>query len=169
MLIDGASRFIFGGHNDLTNTTFDDVYTLSLPGFRWFRASSSLGAPRALHACTPVYDRLMISVGGVRMDVQNSWGDPDPWANGIGVFDLTEMAWMPNFRAGAGAYVRGEVIDEWYIKGQVTSLLSWENTVSLTSNVLQGISKLVLARGQKPLHGIPGRSNIRSEFTYKFT
>jgi hypothetical protein len=80
-------RYIFGGYNDQTETTFDEVYVLSLPGFHWFRAPYDPAVPRALPACVVAGKRQMISVGGSNVGLR----DPDPWRNGIGVFDLTQL------------------------------------------------------------------------------
>lgn len=83
--------FIFGG---AVNTAFDlaspdeegykDVYILSLPAFRWFKANAAVDVRRASHTCSVIGKRQMISIGGRLPSSRRSLGrEPDPWSSGI--------------------------------------------------------------------------------------
>lgn len=61
---DTFELFIFGGSTDDTTDTnnaddtgFLNVYTLSLPAFRWFKSSESTSSRRANHHCTLIGNR----------------------------------------------------------------------------------------------------------------
>lgn len=61
----------------------------------------------------------MISVGGVVFDRSTSsdsfsvvGGRADPWDNGFGVFDMTELEWKSAFDPSADAYVTADSIKQ---------------------------------------------------------
>ena len=118
--------FIFGGFDQTAKKGFDSVYVLSVPGFVWFKADSTGGGggPRKYHACTlagPGGDssRQMIVVGGINgeLDFRPRFADKDPWANGIGIFDISELSWKDGFDAQAAPYERPRLVEEWYDAG----------------------------------------------------
>ena len=41
---------------------------------------------------------------------------PDPWAQGLGIFDLTEMQWKASYNATAEPYVTPDVVKTYYSK-----------------------------------------------------
>ena len=41
-------------------------------------------------------------------------GSADPWAQGLGVFDMTALQWKSNFEVGAGAYMPADIIKNYY-------------------------------------------------------
>ncbi|KAJ9604855.1 hypothetical protein H2200_010970 [Cladophialophora chaetospira] len=114
--------FVYGGS---TNNTYDlnaaddegylNVYTLSLPAFRWFKSNSTTPARRACHTCSVIGKRQMISVGGrLPSSLQALGYEQDPWASGIGVFDMTEFAWVDHYDAAAKDYVSPDVVKAYY-------------------------------------------------------
>ncbi|KAK8135305.1 hypothetical protein PG984_003245 [Apiospora sp. TS-2023a] len=131
--------FIYGGFDSTTNSTAADMYVLSLPGFVFFKLPN-LGVPRAAHACALVGPfsgegnkrsaRQMLSVGGA----EYAWGDQylepildsDPWKQGLGIFDLTDMAWKNQYNAGADPYDTPGMVRDWYAQGGIDSV-SWAN------------------------------------------
>ena len=105
-------RFMFGG---AVNSTFDlatpddegytDVYLLSLPAFRWFKANATTEVRRACHTCSVIGERQMISIGGWLPSSRSGMGqESDPWSSGIGVFDMTLSRWQDHYDAGAEKY-----------------------------------------------------------------
>lgn len=72
----------------------------------------------------------MISVGGVVMtrdaasrdSADGTDGDKpvfqhsiqDPWANGISVFDCSEMVWKDNYDPAAGPYTTPQMVKQYY-------------------------------------------------------
>lgn len=68
---DGSSHniYIYGGYSGLDDTEIpsDDVYILSLPSFKWFRAYNGTQTHgRSGHRCFQVYPDQMLAIGGYR-------------------------------------------------------------------------------------------------------
>jgi hypothetical protein len=61
------------------------------------------------HSCNVVGNRQMVVIGGA-IDTAQQDGVVDPWSNGIGIFDLSEMQWKDSYNATAGAYVTPEFV-----------------------------------------------------------
>jgi hypothetical protein len=123
-------RFIYGGYdntgysniNTLAEFTFlTDIWVLSLPGFRWFRADVQ-GPARFAHACALVGNRQMLNLGGVPTFL-GSWtaDDPptDPWAQGLGILDLSSLNWSDQYDPAAPAYASPEMVQTFYSNGYV--------------------------------------------------
>lgn len=118
--------FVYGGHQQTSDDSseateraiaMDQVAVLTIPGFHWLYADYTPTTPRINHACTLTGNRQMIVVGGQNPALPNN-GDPtfskDPWTNGIGVFDLTAMAWQNKYSSSAKAYVTPQTVKDWY-------------------------------------------------------
>lgn len=103
--------FIFGG-TDLSKTVDDDllmsdaVWVLSLPSFVWFRADYPPQLARSDHMCNVASQASsqMIVIGGRNRTEVTGPNATDPWANGINVFDLNNMAWKSDYNPNASAY-----------------------------------------------------------------
>jgi hypothetical protein len=115
-------RFIFGG---AVNQGFDlasaddegymDVYILSLPAFRWFKANATASVRRASHTCIVVGKRQMISIGGRLPSNRRALGkEPDPWTSGIGIFDMSLLRWQDHYDAGAETYDTPDPVKGYY-------------------------------------------------------
>lgn len=119
--------FIYGGVDTGTGSTLDDVYVLSLPGFVFFKARGPSTA-RNDHACAAAGRRQLVSVGGTdgQLGFPGSLLDPDPWTNGIGVFDMTEMTWKDGYDAAARDYESPTVVKDWYAGGGL-GLVEWSS------------------------------------------
>ncbi|KAK8003967.1 carbohydrate esterase family 5 protein [Apiospora arundinis] len=128
--------FMYGGYDAAANKSMTDVYVLSIPGFVWFKTSVDVGgAPRVGEACTLAGQgsngggsRQMIVVGGANQDLPyfNKFRDPDPWANGINVLDLTDLAWKSQYDAGAPPYEPPAMVRDWYNAGNQDKV-SWQS------------------------------------------
>lgn len=96
-------------------TTYDAVYILSLPAFVWFKADYSPQYPRYRHTCEVVGKRQMLSIGGHPF-VDNNLGiyTRDPFAQGLGIFDMTDLQWKSRYDADAEDYKTPPVIKDWY-------------------------------------------------------
>ncbi|KIX09321.1 uncharacterized protein Z518_00400 [Rhinocladiella mackenziei CBS 650.93] len=114
--------FVYGGS---TNTTFDlnnaddegylNVYALSLPAFQWFKSPSTTTVRRACHTCSVIGNRQMVSIGGrLPSSLQDLGVEQDPWPNGIGVFDMTEFAWVDHYDAAAEVYDSPDLVKQYY-------------------------------------------------------
>lgn len=63
----------------------------------------------------------MLIVGG--LDLSQSpyaFSAGDPWRNGLGIFDISAMAWADEYDADAAAYESPGVVREWYSRGYVS-------------------------------------------------
>ncbi|KAI0478640.1 hypothetical protein GGR56DRAFT_331577 [Xylariaceae sp. FL0804] len=111
--------FIYGGSSDQLEGTSPDVTVLSLPGFVFVQGES--GTPRSDHACAVVGRgrRQMLSVGGVD-GTNRTYTAPstaDPWAQGLGIYDMTAMRWTASYDPGAAAYDSPAAVKQWYAGG----------------------------------------------------
>ncbi|KAF9881251.1 kelch repeat protein [Colletotrichum karsti] len=121
--------FLYGGRYAVQKgTPTDEVYVLSLPGFVFFKASSELSTKRAGHACVGVGRRQVLSIGGLDEGGTNfqSWLMKDPWALGLGVFDMTQMRWTDGYDSKAASYEAPDVVKQWYDGGNLASV-KWSN------------------------------------------
>lgn len=113
--------FLYGGLL-AGNTVSDEVFVLSLPGFVFARADDpGATTARADHACVAVGGgkRQMLSVGGTDASrgFPADFSDPDPWAQGLGVFDMTSLRWTDGYASDATAYDTPEVVKQFYQDG----------------------------------------------------
>ena len=103
--------FFYGGSASDPNQTVvpgaqGAVYVLTLPAFHWLRTGDTPLYRRNLHSCNVVGSRQMVSVGGkVNMAVGEDKMIPDPWPQGLGIFDMSAMEWKANYDPEAKAYV----------------------------------------------------------------
>ncbi|GME60022.1 Kelch repeat protein [Neofusicoccum parvum] len=120
--------FVMGGWDAFQGVCYDDMYILSVPGFHWFKAPTISGGPRAFHTCNVVGKRQMLVVGGVNynLGVPGDWKDPDPWSQGLGVFDMTNLSWSSSYDPAAAAYNSPDKVRAWYKQGNGDSV-SWTN------------------------------------------
>src|SRR5271156_5164940 len=107
------ARFIYGGSTnqtwDWTNPDDDgflSLYTLSLPGFRWFKSNQTTPVRRSNHYCQIIGSTAsngnsqMLSIGGRQPSSLASLGvPPDPWTNGLAVFDMNTFSWAEFYDA----------------------------------------------------------------------
>ena len=104
-----------------TSLGLDSVYVLSLPAFHWQQANYTPQYVRFGATCN-VINRQMIVVGGNIMTQQaisennGTWpySVVDPWPQGLGVFDITDMEWKDSYDAGAGPYRTPEMVKQYY-------------------------------------------------------
>ncbi|KAK0723587.1 hypothetical protein B0T26DRAFT_643998 [Lasiosphaeria miniovina] len=133
--IDGGNGtyeiFIFGGQTADKNLALDDVYVLSLPGFVWTKAAAtSPGQPRSQHTCVVVGKRQLLVVGGANYNIPSGrWQDPDPFPQGLGLFDMTDLTWSKEgqYKADAEPYQSPNAVKDWYSKTDL-STLSWSSS-----------------------------------------
>lgn len=121
--------FVYGGHDPTASPeVLSDVWVLTLPGFRWFRADAASDpaatSRRWMHACALAGRRQMISVGGVSLyagGFELASPPADPWPQGIAVLDLQAMKWADKYDPVAPPYDSPDVVKAWYSNGYVGS------------------------------------------------
>lgn len=94
----------------------DDLWILSLPGFTWHRVRYEPEHPRVGHTCVAASNRQLLSVGGFDSNLGNPrwWRTKDHFPQGLGVFDMTELAWKDGYDADAEPYESPAEIRAWY-------------------------------------------------------
>lgn len=139
-LIYYAQIFLLGGvdPNDIHNTiSMNTVYVLSLPSFHWTKTSSTAEYGRYGHKCNIIGNRQIVVTGGLVVDVASAedrsrnygWAMPDPWQNGIGVFDISELQWRDSYDADAASYVTPKLITG-YINDHGPYPSTWTNEIN---------------------------------------
>ncbi|KAI1136970.1 hypothetical protein F5Y05DRAFT_92832 [Hypoxylon sp. FL0543] len=142
--------FIYGGNSDQIDGTSSDVHVLSLPGFVFFDAHSP-GTPRADHGCAVVGKgkRQMLSYGGVDGGqlLRDPTTTPDPWKQGLGIYDMTEMKWVDLYDPNAANYESPAAVAEWYANGGMDTVAWCDDLKDLMIN------------GSSSTYGAPGNSS----------
>jgi hypothetical protein len=92
------------------------VYILTLPAFHWLVAPNMAPTGRFDHTCSLIGNRQMLSIGGVyptqEWQVWPMW--TDPWANGLGIFDLTALNWTNAYNHTAASYKPSGLVTSYY-------------------------------------------------------
>ena len=137
---------MYGGYasgiDDIANST---VYVLSLPAFTWQQQNGSISAfSRYLHSCNVIGNRQMVAIGGRVMnstapgpnaDLTGTTPDislPDPWGQGLGIFDLTEMVWKNEYDASAAPYMTPAMVKASYQQHGRDPTAGWSNDLVKT-------------------------------------
>ena len=111
-------------HGGVINNVFgsqasnsDQVYILSLPSFRWFRANYTSAYSRGGHTCHVTKSQMIMIGGEDPTHCSRFLGDgdaidapADPWLQGIGVFDMNALRFKDSYQADARAYETSDVI-----------------------------------------------------------
>lgn len=124
--------FVYGGYNDRVSTDLDDVWVLSLPAFRWFRAPSSRAPGRRYHDCATIGKSQMISVGGATGD--NAFSTVEQWPNGIGILDMNTGNWVDSYNPSAGDYETPNFVQQYYQESDYSARVNWTNDADFKSS-----------------------------------
>lgn len=117
--------FISGGRNPSLSAEeqlilSDEVFVLSLPGFVWFKAGIPHINQRSWHSCNMIGkggSQLVVTGGIDDQDGQYDGAlpiqkDPDPWPNGINVFDMNTLQWRTEYDRNASAYQTPAIVTD---------------------------------------------------------
>ncbi|KAK3325731.1 hypothetical protein B0H66DRAFT_529755 [Apodospora peruviana] len=97
------------GNHGSASVPFDDAYVLTLPGFHWIKANYPARHPRAGLTCNSVGGGQVMTVGGIdtkqtganKNDEYTSvFSSPDPFTQGLAIFDLHSLAWKDSYSPG---------------------------------------------------------------------
>ena len=109
--------------------SFDDAYVLTLPGFYWVKANYTADHPRNGLSCNAVGGGQILTIGGVdptqngQSNGQNNgqnngytaaFDTPDPFTQGIGIFDLNSLSWKGSYSAKQGLYSPAPEVQAYY-------------------------------------------------------
>ena len=130
--------FVYAGDNGNLGTSsvpFDTVNILSLPAFNWFSVAYNPQNPRSGHTCEAVGGSLIAIVGGIDSNpkettgsfnnvIESTFATPDPFAQGLAIFDLRTLDFPAEYIAGGGlVYKPNEVITQFYAQGSYGGIL----------------------------------------------
>ncbi|RXG49264.1 hypothetical protein VDGE_30165 [Verticillium dahliae] len=117
--------FVYGGFNSQLSEAYDDLYVLTIPGFHWTKVDYPSSSPRADHACVRAGGRQMVVIGGANLGLSSQeavYEDVDPWANGLGVFDLVNLSWSHIYSSENNDYDTPTSISDWYAAGNMKQI-----------------------------------------------
>ncbi|KAK0728247.1 hypothetical protein B0T26DRAFT_767475 [Lasiosphaeria miniovina] len=103
--------------------SYDEAFVLTLPGFRWIKADYPARHPRYGLTCNAAGGGQVLTIGGVDPTQNMSasadayeavFGTPDPFVQGLAVFDLGSLAWKDAYVSKPAAYVSAPQIQKYY-------------------------------------------------------
>ncbi|KIW32491.1 uncharacterized protein PV07_04034 [Cladophialophora immunda] len=109
-----------------SNIDLAKVSILSLPSFHWHTTALNPKHSRAKHSCNLAGNRQMIVVGGAIANVANAHQTKDPWAQGLGVFDMTELEWKDSYDPSAATYQTPNIVKQ-YISANGQYPTTWDS------------------------------------------
>ena len=134
-----AQIFLYGGSvvpglslqdDQASNIALAEVYILSLPSFHWQKTELNPSESRNRQTCERMGSRMIV-VGGVTAGLKYADLKTDSWAQGLGVFDLTDLEWKASYDASGRTYQTPQVVKDYVAtNGQYPS--TWD------SNVVEG-------------------------------
>ncbi|KAL8675672.1 MAG: hypothetical protein Q9186_007682, partial [Xanthomendoza sp. 1 TL-2023] len=106
---------------------YDEIYILTLPAFHWLKVNYPPQHPRHGHSCNAIGGSQIISVGGldsnakiytnasVQSTILSTFNSSiDPFAQGLGIFDMTTLKWADHFTANKSPYVQSDMVRSFY-------------------------------------------------------
>jgi len=111
----------WNGNLGASSVPYDEAYVLTLPAFQWFKAAYPAANPRHGLTCVPVGGGQILTVGGLdttQNGPDNLYDDvfntPDPFEQGLAIFDMNQMAFAPSYAANAPSYTGATVVKNYY-------------------------------------------------------
>ncbi|KAL8685992.1 MAG: hypothetical protein Q9224_005590, partial [Gallowayella concinna] len=121
--------FLYGGHQGdfgPSAVPFDEIFILTLPAWHWLKVDYPPQYPRGDHSCNAVGGSQIISIGGYDANSKIFYGDynairqsmfnstADPFAQGLGIFNMTSLAWEDHYTANAPPYEQSNLVKTFY-------------------------------------------------------
>lgn len=112
----------WSGHATAANTPFDEIFVLSLPAFTRSKVDYTPQHPRHALTCHAVGGGQILTIGGLDSDNTEDnanaylsvFSSPDPFAQGLGVFDLGTLSWKDHYSANPREYQQADLIKNIY-------------------------------------------------------
>ncbi|KAK4979451.1 hypothetical protein LTR28_004571 [Elasticomyces elasticus] len=131
----------------------DEIYVLSLPSFVWFKANYPVTANRYGHTYEVVGNRQLLSIGGAnfaRVHASNTTTPSDVFTQGLGIFDMTKMAWSSSYDPKAAAYKTPQMVKD-YTGSMGPYPSSWNDArlgqLFATKGIVGGVLAIILVIG----------------------
>lgn len=114
----------WGGHLGALAVPFDEIYILTLPAFYWIKVDYPPQHPRHGLTCNAVGGSQILTIGGLDTNSKHTVDTlvyispydttPDPFAQGLAIFDMTTLQFADQYTAKASAYVQSEKVRSYY-------------------------------------------------------
>ena len=125
-------RFVYGGWGTqlgAQSVQFDSINILTLPAFHWISVPYNPQNPRIGLTCNAVGGSQILTIGGRdgnpkvvdQTHIENTkstYDTPDPNAQGLAIFDMTNLTFSTQYTAGAPAYEQSSAIKQFYSEAQ---------------------------------------------------
>lgn len=129
--VDRRLSFVYAGWDGNLGSTavqYDTINVLTLPAFHWITVPYNPQNPRHGHSCNPVGGSQIISIGGVDSTAIVAHGQniikrtfdnsPDPFAQGLAIFDMTELSFVNQYTTQPPPYEQSEEVKQFYAQSQ---------------------------------------------------
>ncbi|KAK8163865.1 hypothetical protein IWX90DRAFT_487181 [Phyllosticta citrichinensis] len=127
--------FVYGGWGGTLGsaaTPYDEIYILTLPAFEWIKHDYTPEAARVAHSCEAVGGSQILLIDGLAGSADDAtytgqFGVRDTNDQGLGIFNMTSLAWEDKYTANPPAYRQADVVAEAYASGGANDSISWNN------------------------------------------
>lgn len=145
----------WGGTGGVQAKQYDTINILTLPAFTWVSVEYNAQSTRYGHSCNAVGGSQILTIGGADADppqtsaaanayAQGSFTTPDPNAQGLAIFDMTDLTWSSRYTAGAPPYEQSNLIKQVY-SGQQYVLTAV--SAACLADSMAGLILRILPRG----------------------
>lgn len=129
---EGINSFVYAGWGTnlgSASVQYDTISILTLPAFHWISVPYNPSNPRHGHTCNAVGGSQILSIGGVDSNpqittgnttiiTQSTFDSPDPFAQGLSIFDMTNLAWSNQYSASSPPYVQSDPVQQFYAQSE---------------------------------------------------
>ena len=123
--------FVYAGYGNIPGSgagsiQFDTINILTLPAFHWIKVPYNPENPRFGLTCEHVGGSQILTIGGIDSNIpiganlptstiiEASFSSPDPFAQGLNIFDMTSLTFQNQYTAGAPPYEQPDVLKQFY-------------------------------------------------------
>lgn len=114
----------WAGHLGPAAIPFDEIYVLTLPAFNWIKVDYPPQYPRHGLTCNAVGGSQILTIGGLDTNSKHTIDTyvyvspfdttPDPFTQGLAIFDLTTLQFADKYTAKAPRYVQSDTVKNYY-------------------------------------------------------
>ncbi|MCJ1471176.1 hypothetical protein MMC07_009824 [Pseudocyphellaria aurata] len=114
----------WGGHLGVLAVPYDEIYILTLPAFYWIKVDYPPQHPRHGLTCNAVGGSQILTIGGLDTNSKHTIDTltyvspydttPDPFAQGLNIFDMTTLKFANQYTAKASPYVQSDLVRNYY-------------------------------------------------------
>lgn len=127
---------------------YDEIYILTIPAFFWIKVKYPAQHPRHGLTCNAVGGSQILTIGGVdtntalttqgsglQLDQATFAMTPDPFTQGLAIFDMTSLGFADRYDASAKHYVWSDPVKQVYAQKWAISRtrLTQKQTILMSS------------------------------------